>query len=78
MSATLLAARDVAERLGITEEQVKRRTSAEKWPCVRFSKRTIRYREEHVEQIIALHETRLDIAAARSGQTTRSRARSGR
>lgn len=76
----LLTSKDVAERLGIPEERVKRATKAEGWPCVRFGHRTIRYREEHVEAIIALYE--LASAKPRAtkpglpGQTHRSRQRS--
>lgn len=76
MSA-LLDAKAVAELLGIKPEQVKRRTKLENWPCVRFSSKTIRYRAEHVEQIIALHEAKPDTqTAGLAGQTARSRRRS--
>lgn len=74
MSALLTAA-DVAERLGVTENLVKRQTVAEGWPCVRFSKRTIRYRAEHVDQIVAMHESKTQPVAASTGQTARSRRR---
>lgn len=74
MSALLTAA-DVAEVLGISENQVKRRTAADSWPCVRFSARTIRYRAEHVDQIVAMNERKMRPIAASTGQTTRSRRR---
>lgn len=76
MTADLMTAKDVADKLGISENQVKRRTAEERWPCVRFSARTIRYRVEHVEQIIAMHETAADTKAFKTGQTARSRRRS--
>lgn len=76
MSTELLTAVQVAEALGIAEEQVKRRTKTEGWPCVRFSRKLIRYRPEHVEQIIALHEDADSTApVGLPGQTTRSRRR---
>ena len=71
----LLSAADVAERLGVSENLVKRMTAAEDWPCVRLSKRTIRYRAEHVDQIVAMHESKSRPVAASSGQTARSRRR---
>lgn len=77
MNAELMTAEQVAERLGISVNQVKRRTVAENWPSVRFSARTIRYRAEHVEQIIAMHESIADIKGFRTGQTARSRRRAG-
>lgn len=75
MSA-LLDAAQLAEQLGISEEQAKRRTASENWPCVRFSRKTIRYRPEHVEQIIAMHEVEAKPTPGLVGQTTRSRRRS--
>lgn len=73
----LLTAEQVGVRLGgLAEEMVKRRTKSEGWPCVRFSAKTIRYRPEHVEQIIAMHEdTDSAGAVGLPGQTTRSRRR---
>lgn len=78
MMTDLLTAEQVAERLGITVDQVKRRTLADRWPCVRFSSRTIRYREEHAEQIIAMYEAVSEPAAPSDifGQTSRSKAKS--
>lgn len=76
MTAELLTAEQVAARLGISENAVKRRTATEKWPCVRFSAKTIRYRAEHVEQIIQLHEQKAGAATNSFGQTERSRGRS--
>lgn len=77
MTAELLTAEQVAEALGIHVDQVKRRTKTESWPCVRFSSKTIRYRAEHVEQIVAMHEDADNVAPiGLPGQTTRSRRRS--
>lgn len=56
MTAPLKSAADVAELLGISEDLVKRRSVAEHWPCIKFSAKTIRYSEAHVEQIVASHE----------------------
>ena len=75
MSSELLTAEQVAGQLGLSVNVFKRRAAAEDWPCVRFSARTIRYRAEHVEAIIALHETTPTTGAA-FGQTARSRRRS--
>lgn len=74
----LLSAADLAERLGISEELAKRKTTEQDWPCVRFSARTIRYREEHVEQIVARYERAGSTLSAvpDSGQTERSKQRS--
>lgn len=77
MTAELLTADDVAEVLNISAELVRRRTNAEGWPCVRFSRKTIRYRPEHLEAIIGLHEVEAD-QPTRPGMptlTARSRAR---
>ena len=73
--ADLLDAQGVADKLGISVDQVKRRTKAEGWPCVRFSAKSIRYRQEHIEQIIAMYEATAKQAAPSSGLTTRSRRR---
>ena len=75
----LLTAEQVAESLGISIDQVKRRTASEKWPHVRFSTKTIRYRAEHVEAIIAAHESteKPQIESNNKfGQTARSKAKS--
>lgn len=74
---TLLTAAQAAERLGISEDQMKRRSAKENWPSVRFSSRTIRYSEAHIEQIIAAHEGKVALVNADDfGQTDRSKAKS--
>lgn len=77
----LLTAAEVGEMLGgLTAERVRRMTVTYKWPCVRLSGKTIRYRPEHVEQIIAANEDRSQIRtperpSLRDGQTSRSKGR---
>ena len=75
----LLTAGQVADLLGITEDMVKRRTKSESWTHVRFSGKTIRYRAEHVEAIIAAHEKVADVeieGVSKFDQTSRSKAKS--
>lgn len=78
MTVELLTAEQVAEQLQITVDQVKRRTTADNWPCVRLSSKTIRYRPEHVEFIIALYDQAGKVAPVKglAGQTAASRRRS--
>jgi hypothetical protein len=75
----LLTAADLAEHLGIAETQVLRRSRVDNWPHVRIGHKTIRYRPEHVEQIVALYERRSDGSEKPQeglpGQTARSKAR---
>lgn len=79
MSTELLTAEQVAESLGISVDQVKRRTASEKWPHIKFSTKTIRYRPEHIEAIIAAHESTekpKNVDGNKFGQTSRSKAKS--
>lgn len=72
----LMTAEDVAALLHISEDQVKRRTKADKWPHVKFGNKTIRYRAEHVELIVAQYEqTAADRKGGLAGQTAASRRR---
>ncbi len=74
----LSTASDLAEMLRISEDQVKRKTKADNWPHIRFGTKTIRYKAEHVEAILALYE-RADAPVAAepiNGQTARSHRRS--
>lgn len=77
MTADLLTAADLAEILKVSEELVKRRTKADKWPCVKLSSKTIRYRPEHVELIVALYDHVEKVAPIKglAGQTAASKAR---
>lgn len=52
----LLTPSEVGEELGISESLVKRLTREQEWPHIRFSRETIRFRREHIEQIIAMRE----------------------
>lgn len=77
MTAELLNAAEVAEYLGISAEQVQKRTRTEGWPCIKFSRKTIRYRPDHIEAIIAMHERQgTPLSPGVPGQTERSRQRS--
>lgn len=73
--SVLLTAAELGEMLRIPASQVKKRTLADQWPCVRFSGKTIRYRPEHVEAILAMYESVAKPAAAATGQTRASRQR---
>ncbi|GAA3535991.1 hypothetical protein GCM10022234_35930 [Aeromicrobium panaciterrae] len=76
MTSPLMTALQVAEILAISEDQVKRRTKADEWPCVKLSTHTIRYRPEDVEAIIGRYAVAGEAPRAGiSGQTARSRAR---
>lgn len=48
---------DLAERFGISRRTVMRKVGDKKWPCLRVSKKCIRFTDEHVAQIEALTET---------------------
>lgn len=61
MSQVLLTPAEVGEILNIGEPLVKRLCREQKWPHIRFSSKTIRFRGEHVEQIIAMQERAGDI-----------------
>lgn len=82
MSGALLTESDLANLLRVTESQARDMRRANQWPCVRLSRKTIRYTPEQVEQIIASHattperETRL-VAPSIDGQTALSRRRRG-
>lgn len=82
MSGGLLSPEALADELGITVVQVKELTRTQAWPCVRFSRKTIRYTPEQVEQIVAMHsrsgaadppEEGAKVAQLRAAQTERSR-----
>ena len=77
MTSDLLTAADLAEILKISVDQVKRRTVADKWPCVKLSSKTIRYRAEHVDLIVAKYDQAEKVAPIKglAGQTAASKAR---
>lgn len=75
MNEELLTADDLATKLRISANQVKRLTKAESWPHVRFSGKTIRYRSEHVDAIVALYDKQETPTRGISGQTAASRRR---
>jgi hypothetical protein len=76
MTDELLTAEDLAERLHISVDLVRRRTKADKWPHVRFGGKTIRYRNEHVDAIVALYDNAGTPVRSVGGQTAGSRRRS--
>lgn len=75
MSDELLTAEEVAEILHISIHQVKRRTATDKWPCIRFSGKTIRYSAANVEAIKAMYASTETGATGLEGQTKGSKAR---
>lgn len=47
----------VADRFAIKRRQVIRKVAERKWPCLRISKKTIRFTDDHIAQIEALTQT---------------------
>ena len=78
MTSELLTVADVAEKLKISEELAKRLSKADNWPRVKISSKTIRYRPQHVELIVALYDHVEKAAPIKglAGQTAASRRRS--
>lgn len=71
----LLTPAEVAERLRISEALVYELRKRHQWPCVLLGRKTIRFTEEQVEQIVARHATTPKAPAPTSaikGQTTAS------
>lgn len=75
MSDELLTADQVADILHISVHQVKRRTAADNWPCVKFSGKTIRYTTANVDAIVARYASTSNASAGLEGQTAGSKAR---
>lgn len=48
----------LAERLGVSLRMVREMYYTNTWPHLRLNKRTVRFTEEHFEQIIAMSERR--------------------
>jgi excisionase family DNA binding protein len=48
----------LAERLGVSLRTVREMYYTNTWPHLRINKRTVRFTEEHFEQIIAMSERR--------------------
>lgn len=72
----LLSVEDLAERLAAPSvEWVRQRVRDENWPCVRFTRKTVKFTEEQVEQIVARYTTKPEPVAPDSGQTKASRRR---
>lgn len=47
----------VAARFSIKRRQVVKKVADRKWPCIRISRKTIRFTDEHIAQIEALTQT---------------------
>lgn len=79
MSDELLTPADVAERMKLTEAQVLTFRRKHNWPCVPLSRKTIRFTEEQVAEIVEKHSAAPtpapEIPAAFAGQTRGSRRR---
>ena len=77
MTNELMTAKDLAKVLHITESQVKRQTKSDSWPHVRFGGKTIRYRAEHVDAIVALYDQAGKVTPVKglAGQTAASKRR---
>ena len=80
MTETLLTPAQLGERLNLTEDQVLRLRRIHKWPCVAFNRKSVRFTEEQVAQIIERHaadpqpEPEISLPAI-AGQTRASRRR---
>jgi DNA-directed RNA polymerase sigma subunit (sigma70/sigma32) len=54
----LLTPEQLAERLGVPLRMVREMYYTNSWPHLRLNKRTVRFTDEHLEQIIAMSERR--------------------
>lgn len=76
MSEALLTPADLAEQLRITERQVLDLRRAHSWPCVRLSRKSIRFTADQADEIVRRHVTEAPaVAADTSGLTKQSRKR---
>lgn len=55
MTDTLLTPAQLGERLHLSEDQVLRLRRIHNWPCVQFNRKSVRFTEEQVAQIIDRH-----------------------
>lgn len=76
---TLLTPADLAARLKLTEAQVLDLRRKHNWPCVQFSRKTIRFSVDQANQIVARHAAEptqpAETVTAIEGQTAASRRR---
>lgn len=75
----LITPEQLAEKFGLTVEEVHKYRRKKVWPCVRFGRNDVRFTAEQVEQILALHTPASALPAKTpriAGQTARSAARS--
>lgn len=67
---------DLADKFGITVEELHELRRRHNWPHVRFSRFVVRFTDEHIAQIVATSTvTPKRSAAGESGLTERSAAR---
>lgn len=75
----LITVDQLAERFGITVEQVEKYRLKKQWPCVKFGRNDVRFTAEQVEAIVSMHTWHVAPAAIKrpgiDGQTERSRRR---
>jgi uncharacterized protein YjcR len=62
---------DLAELFGVEERQILEWRRQKSWPSLKFGK-TIRFTDDHVAQIVAMHSQKTKATAAATGQTARS------
>lgn len=78
MTESLLTPAQVGERLNLTAHQVLTLRLRNNWPCVEFNRKSVRFTEEQVAEIIERHtaerEPEVDLPVI-AGQTKGSRRR---
>jgi hypothetical protein len=75
----LLTVEDLAAELKLPVERTKRLARENDWPCIRFSRKSVRYSPDNVAAIVSMHAAKPKPRAAKTagvpGQTAHSRAR---
>lgn len=75
----LITPEQLAEKFGLTVDEVHKYRRKKVWPCVKFGRNEVRFTPAQVEQILAIHtpQAAAPVKAPRiAGQTARSAARS--
>lgn len=73
----LITPEQLAERFGISVEEVHKYRRKKVWPCVKFGRNEVRFTEEQVAQIVGMQTHGTTVAKPKIvGQTARSAARS--
>lgn len=77
MTSAPITEEELAERLHLTLDEIAHFRRTRKWPHLRFGRYKVRYTEQQVAQIEALHSQRppLTAAPAIGGQTAASKRR---